>query len=114
MIDQINTSWINVCPVERIAPNTGAAALVAGEQIAIFRVGQGEDVRAVSNYDPFTKANVISRGIIGSRGETIKVASPILKHQFCLDTGEHLEDATVTLTTYPVRVVDGVIQVQKN
>lgn len=114
MIQSNKKTWVDICTINQITPNTGVAALVQDTQVAVFRIGQGDNVRAISNYDPFAKANVISRGIIGNRGDTIKVASPILKHQFCLDTGAYLEDPSVTLTTYPARVIDGVIQVQVN
>ena len=35
------TTWVDVCSLDAIAPNTGVCALVAGEQVAIFRVGNG-------------------------------------------------------------------------
>lgn len=92
-------------------PDTGVAALIDGAQIALVRVGAREDVYGISNYDPFSHAFVISRGIVGDRGGRPKIASPIFKHNFDLETGECLDDPNVTLATYPVRVREGVVEV---
>jgi nitrite reductase (NADH) small subunit len=105
------TQWINVCSLSDIQPNTGVCALINGQQVAIFRVGYDEEVYAISNYDPFSKANVLSRGIIGDRKGILKVASPIYKQNFSLVTGKCLDDNSVRIPTYPVRVVEGNIQV---
>jgi nitrite reductase (NADH) small subunit len=101
--------WVGVCPVSALQAERGVAALVGEEQVAIFRVG--DDVFAVSNYDPFSHANVMSRGIVGTRGDVVKVASPMYKQQFDLRTGECLDDATAALDVFPVRVVGGMVEV---
>jgi nitrite reductase (NADH) small subunit len=103
--------WTTICPIERILPNTGVCALVHGKQVAVFRVGDGMDVYAIDNYDPFSKAYVLSRGIVGDRLGIPKVASPIYKQNFSLLTGECLDDSTVKLATFSVRIVDGQVQV---
>ena len=107
------TSWVDVCPVDRIVPNRGVAALVGHYQVAVFRVdpGHDEELLALSNYDPFSKAYVLSRGIVGSRGDRLKVASPVYKQSFDLRTGECLDDPDVSVATFPVRLVDGRVQV---
>jgi nitrite reductase (NADH) small subunit len=101
--------WITVCPLSRIIPNTGVCALVDDQQVAIFRVG--EAVYGIDNYDPFSQAFVISRGIVGDRQGVPKVASPIYKQNFNLLTGECFDDETVRLRVFPVRIVDGQVQV---
>ncbi len=107
----VNQQWETICPLERIFPNTGVCALVNGRQVAVFRVGEGMDVYAIDNYDPFSKAYVLSRGIVGDRNGTPKVASPIYKQNFSLLTGECLDDETVKLSTYLVRVVEDNVQI---
>ncbi|NET51651.1 MAG: nitrite reductase small subunit NirD [Merismopedia sp. SIO2A8] len=103
--------WTTICDLEAIAPNTGVNALVGSEQVAIFRIGRTSEVYAVSNFEPFSKAYVLSRGIVGDRKGVLKVASPIYKQNFNLKTGECLDDETVTIPVYPARVVDGQVQV---
>jgi nitrite reductase (NADH) small subunit len=110
------TQWVSVCSLNRILPNTGICALVNGEQIAVFRVcqgktGQSETVYAINNHDPFSKAQVLSRGIVGDRNGIPKVASPIYKQNFNLLTGQCLDDETISVMTYPVQVVDGQVQI---
>jgi nitrite reductase (NADH) small subunit len=105
------TTWVDVCSLDAIAPNTGVCALVAGEQVAIFRVGNGDELYALSNYDPFSKAFVLSRGLVGDRNGTLKVASPIYKHNFSLTTGQCLDDETVKISTFAIQVADNRVQV---
>jgi nitrite reductase (NADH) small subunit len=87
------------------------AALLAERQIALVRVGDGERVYAISNFDPFSDAFVIARGIVGDRAGRPKIASPIYKQSFDLETGACLDDPAVRLATYPVRVRDGRVEV---
>jgi nitrite reductase (NADH) small subunit len=99
------TAWSDVCALEALVPGRGVAAMIDGTQIALFHF-DGE-VFALSNYDPFSDAYVISRGVVGSKGDTLKVASPVFKHNFCLRTGACLDDDAVSIPTYEVAVVDG-------
>ncbi len=103
--------WVTVCKLSDIQPNTGVCALINDEQIAIFRIGNTEEVYALGNYDPFSKAYVLSRGIIGDRKGILKVASPIYKQNFNLKTGECLDDESVSIPNYPAKVVDGLVQI---
>ena len=102
--------WTVVCPYPRLEPERGVAALVDGAQVALFRVYDG-DVYALGNLDPISGAAVLSRGIVGSRGDVPFVASPAARQAFDLRTGRCLDDATVSVPSYGVRVVDGVVQV---
>jgi nitrite reductase (NADH) small subunit len=108
-IEPTTQQWTTICPLERILPDTGVCALLNGQQIAVFRVG--EEVYAIDNFDPFSKAYVLSRGIVGDRQGIPKVASPIYKQNFSLLTGECLDDSSARLLTFLVRVVDGQVQV---
>ena len=62
-----------VCEYETLLPERGVAALAGEVQLAVFRTHAGE-VFALGNQDPFSGANVMSRGIVGSRGEVPTVA----------------------------------------
>ena len=104
------TQWVTVCQLSDIKPNTGVCALLNDEQVAIFRVGESDRLYALSNYDPFSKAYVLSRGLVGDRQGILKVAAPIYKQNINLETGEYLDDPSIKIPTYPVRVVDGEVQ----
>ena len=113
LLEAPSSIWIDVCPVEQIVPNRGVCALVDGVQVAVFRVWDGteEHVFALSNFDPFSHTFVLSRGLVGCKGGRLKVASPVYKQNFDLQTGECLDDIAVQIPTFPARVVDGRVQV---
>lgn len=119
----------DVCLLTDLTPERGAAALltetVDGEarrtQIALVRT-VGEDVFAVQHRDPVTGANVMARGLVGTRlvdGEEVPtLASPLHKQVYDLRTGVCLDAAGKEplpgeggLRTWPVAVVDGVVRV---
>lgn len=102
---------IDVCDVSALVPDRGSAALVDGNQIALFYLSWTGTVHAVSHRDPFTGANVIGRGLVGSRGDEPIVMSPLHKQAFSLITGQALDYPGVSLQVWEVQVVDGRIQV---
>eukprot|EP00669_Euglena_mutabilis_P006302 TRINITY_DN1964_c0_g1_i1.p2 TRINITY_DN1964_c0_g1~~TRINITY_DN1964_c0_g1_i1.p2 ORF type:complete len:333 (-),score=132.49 TRINITY_DN1964_c0_g1_i1:423-1421(-) len=106
-----STAWVNICEVEKIPLDSGVCAKVEGVQIAIFRLANNR-MYAIHNYDPFSEAHVLSRGLLGDKDGVLKVASPLYKHNFALETGACLADPTVVLPTYPVRVHGGVVQLK--
>lgn len=104
--------WLDICHINDLVPNAGRCALVNGEQVAIFRLNSSsnDEFYAIHNHDPFSNANVLSRGITGSLADRVVVASPIYKQHFCLKTGQCIEDEDVQLKTYKIRVDKDVIQ----
>lgn len=102
--------WTRVCDYHRLLPERGAAALVADEQVALFRTHDGA-VHALSNYDPFSGAQVLSRGIVGTRGDVPTVASPMHKQVFDLRTGICLDQPDIVVPVFEVRVRDGDVEV---
>ena len=102
--------WQNVCTVDDLIPGTGVCALLGARQVAIFRVdGQ---TYALDNFDPASRANVLSRGITGDlQGERV-VASPIYKQHFALASGRCIEDPTFSVSAYATRVVGDTVQVE--
>ena len=102
--------WTRVCPLDDLPIERGVTALVHGQAVAVFRTHDNE-VFALGNHDPFSKASVLARGIVGTRGDTPFVASPMHKQAFDLRTGRCLDDESVRVPSYDVRIVDGVVQV---
>lgn len=103
--------WRAACRLTDLLPERGACALFDGAQIALFRLWD-DHVYAVGNRDPFTGAQVVSRGLVGTRGGRRTVASPLHKQVFDLVNGECLSDPGVpALPIWPVRVRDGVVEV---
>ncbi|WP_144143486.1 nitrite reductase small subunit NirD [Paraburkholderia sp. BCC1884] len=112
--DRLPHDWTAICPLDEIVPNTGVCALVNGEQVAVFHVDKGDApaaVYAIGNFDPGSQAAVLSRGLIGSLGERVVVASPIYKHHFDLRTGECLETPAYSVSAFAARVENGQVWV---
>ncbi|MBV9011371.1 MAG: nitrite reductase small subunit NirD [Pseudonocardiales bacterium] len=110
MTAPVRAHWTAVCRYDDLIPERGVAALVDGRAVAVFRTHEGA-LHALSNLDPFSRASVLSRGIVGDRGGRATVASPVYKQVFELATGVCLDDPSVSVSTYPVRVVNGVVEV---
>jgi nitrite reductase (NADH) small subunit len=99
--------WVDVCALDEIVPDSGVCALIGKHQVALVRVGEGEQVYALDNFDPFSKAMVLSRGIVGDRAGVPKIASPIYKQSFDLRSGQCLDDPAVSVRIWPVKVAGG-------
>jgi nitrite reductase (NADH) small subunit len=103
--------FVDICGLDDIFPDTGVCALVGRRQIAVVRVGAGDRVYAIDNFDPFARAFVLSRGIVGDKAGVPMIASPIYKQRFDLRSGQCLDDADVRVAVYEVRVLDGRVAV---
>jgi nitrite reductase (NADH) small subunit len=104
-------TWVSICPYERLEPERGVAALVGGAQVAIFLTHTG-NLYATANYDPYARAYVLSRGIVGTRGDAPTVASPMHKQVYDLRTGVCLDQPDLAVRTYPIRCRDGMVEVR--
>ncbi|WP_314426573.1 nitrite reductase small subunit NirD [uncultured Microbacterium sp.] len=105
-------SRVRVCAVGDLEIERGRAALFGTVQVALFLLADAS-VHAVSNLDPYSGAQVMSRGIVGSRGEAATLASPMHKQVFDLRTGECLETQgrePASLRVWSVTVVDGHVE----
>jgi nitrite reductase (NADH) small subunit len=111
--------WTAVCRCEDLEIGRGATALVNGQAVALFRMDE-EEVYVLGNHDPFARpregggdsgAGMLARGIVGRRGDVPIVGSPLHRHAFDLRTGRCLEDPSVHVPTYQVRIRDGIVHV---
>nr|AQT39184.1 NirD [Streptomyces sp.] len=100
----LEDDWFTACEAAALTPGRGVAALLPdGRQAALFTDRAGR-AYAIDNRDPFSGAQVLSRGLIGSVEGRAFVASPLLKQRFDLETGRCLDDETVTVETFTVRL----------
>lgn len=96
--------WVEVCRLDDI-PTLGARVLKrdGGDNIALFRTANG-NVFALRDRCPH-KGGPLSQGIVA--GET--VTCPLHSWNLSLDSGEARAPDVGCVTTYPVRVEDGVV-----
>jgi len=107
---RVGRRWRVVCPVDRLTPGRGVAARVADAQVAVFLLADGT-VLAVDDHDPFSGADVLSRGLVGDVDGRPTIASPVYKQRFELHTGQCIEDPSISIDTWSVRVRQGRIEV---
>lgn len=103
------SEWTAICALDDLTRDRGTAALVDARQVALFRLNDDE-VYAISHRDPYSGANVMARGLVGTRGGVPTVASPMHKQTFSLITGESMDDPLVRLDTWQARVVGGMVE----
>lgn len=106
------SEWIIVCQLSDLLPQTGICALVDNEHVAIFRPTEEKEVFAISNIDPFAKASVLSRGLIGEHQGDLWVASPLKKQRFRLKDGVCLEDVAYNIKAYDIRVSNDSVEIR--
>jgi nitrite reductase (NADH) small subunit len=109
--------WVPVCHLGALTPDRGVAALVDGHQVAVFLLAPPAgapdtplELHVVDHRDPYSGANVLARGLVGSAGDRPTVASPIYKQRFDLRDGTCL-DGELHIRAWPVRVVDERVEV---
>ncbi|MGH1540458.1 MAG: nitrite reductase small subunit NirD [Arenicella sp.] len=107
-----------ICSIDNLIPDSGVCALIEGsdgteQQVALFYLPDSEQqVYAINNWDSFGKANVLSRGLVGSIGEELVVASPLYKQHFSLTTGVCIEEQDVSVPTYDVTIEDNSVFIE--
>ncbi len=104
--------WIDVCGLDDLQPDSGVCALVKDTQVALFYVPKLNKVFAIANFDPFSQANVLSRGMVGDLNGEPMVASPMYKQHFHLETGVCFEDNKVSIAAYPVRIENETVAIR--
>ena len=102
--------WTSICELDKLPVERGVTALVRGHAIAVFLAADGH-VYAIGNQDPFSRVSTLGRGIVGTRAGVPFVASTAARQAFDLRTGRCLDDLAVSVPSYAVRVVDGMVQV---
>ncbi len=117
VVDRPAGRWVPVCSEAELTPDRGVAALVDGHQVAVFLLapaagspGSAHELHALDHHDPYSGANVLARGLVGSVGDRPTVASPIYKQRFDLRDGRCL-DGERHVRAWPVRSVDGWVEV---
>ncbi|KFD22373.1 nitrite reductase large subunit NirB [Tatumella ptyseos] len=106
--------WVTVGRLDDIPPDTGRAARLGRQQIAVFRLGEEQpEVYALDNLEPGSGANVLARGLLGDDDGIPLVISPLYKKRLRLTDGISPDDSTVRVRCWPVRVENGMISVQR-
>ena len=103
-VDQ--TVWVDVGHVSDFPVDGGATIQRGKVQIAVFNFTSRGEWYASQNMCPHRKAFVLSRGMIGDAAGAPKVACPMHKKTFSLETGESLQGEEYSIRTFPVKIED--------
>lgn len=104
--------WTRVCSSDRLVSDRPVCALLDDVPIGIVRTSFGELFGFVS-IDPFSSANVLWRGVVGSIAGRPTISSPMFKQRFLLETGVCLDDASHSIEVVMVREQNGGIEVRR-
>lgn len=98
-------SWIEVGSTTDFLPNIGTPILYGDTQLAVFNNAKRGEWYCTQNMCPHKQAFVLSQGIIGATEDnTPKVACPLHKKTFDLKTGEGINDESLNILTFPVKL----------
>jgi NAD(P)H-dependent nitrite reductase small subunit len=104
--------WVAVGVADDFPIDGGATVKYGKSQIAVFNFASRSQWYATQNMCPHKKAFVLSRGLIGTAGDEPKVACPLHKKTFSLETGESLHGEEYRIKTFPVKVESGTVFVE--
>ena len=101
---QPTNDWVAVGKVWDFPKDGGATIKYGAVQIAVFNFSARCEWYATQNMCPHKKAFVLGRGILGDAAGVPKVACPLHKKTFSLQTGESLQGEEYHIRTFPVRI----------
>lgn len=99
--------WVEVGHVDDFPMDGGATVKYGKVQIAVFNFSSRGEWYATQNMCPHKKAFVLSRGIIGDEKGAPKIACPLHKKTFSMESGQSLQNEDYRIRTFPVKVDSG-------
>ncbi len=100
----LRRQWVRVASVNDVPADGGIAVRHGTSQIAVFRVESTGAWYATQNLCPHKREMVLARGIVGDQGGAPKVACPLHKKTFDLQSGKCLSGEELEIATFPVRI----------
>lgn len=101
---KLPTAWVSVGKVWDFPAEGGATVRHGKTQIAVFNFASRGEWYACQNMCPHKREFVLSRGMIGDQNGTPKVACPLHKKTFSLESGECLTGETSAVEIFPVKI----------
>ncbi|NJB72821.1 nitrite reductase (NADH) small subunit [Saonia flava] len=96
--------WFKAASVGDFHENGGACVKYRDKQIAVFNFKRKGQWFACQNLCPHKMEMVLSRGMLGDENGIPKIACPMHKKTFSLETGENLNGDLDAIATYPVKI----------
>ncbi|ARV15706.1 nitrite reductase small subunit NirD [Polaribacter sp. SA4-12] len=96
--------WFKAAAVSAFPKDGGACVKYKDLQIAIFNFSRLDKWYACQNLSPEKQEMVLSRGMLGDHKGIPKIACPLHKKTFSLETGENLNADLDPIAIYPVKI----------
>lgn len=103
--------WFKVAELDKFPKDGGVCVKYKDKQIAVFNFQRKGKWYACQNLSPEKKENVLSRGMIGDKNGIPKIACPLHKKTFSLETGENLNGDLEAIAIYPVKVKNNFVYI---
>ena len=98
------TAWVKVGVVDDFPVDGGSAVKYGKSQLAVFNFSSRGEWYATQNMCPHKQAFVLARGIVGDHKGTPKVACPLHKKTYSLESGACLSGEDYSIRTFPVKI----------
>ncbi|GAB1308968.1 nitrite reductase small subunit NirD [Urechidicola sp. KH5] len=98
--------WFEAGDISDFSEDGGACVKYKDKQIAVFNFKRENKWYACQNLCPHKLEMVLSRGMIGDSNGIAKVACPLHKKTFSLETGVNLNGDLPRIATYPIKIVE--------
>ncbi len=105
-------AWVKVASTDDFPPNGGATTKYGKAQIAVYNFVSRNAWYASQQMWPHKKAFVLSRGILGDTDGTPKIACPLHKKTFSLESGSCLSGEDYGICVFPVKIEDGSVYIK--
>jgi len=96
--------WFKAGAIADFFENGGGCIKYKEKQIAVFNFSRTKQWFACQNLCPHKMEMVLSRGMLGDDKGVPKIACPLHKKTFSLETGENLNGDLGAIATYPVKI----------
>jgi len=105
----VQRRWVALARVAEVPHDGGTAVMYGEHELAVFNFESRGAWYVTQNRCPHRSENLLARGIVGDQCGTPKVACPLHKKTFALDSGECLSGEPYAIATFPVKVEDGTV-----
>ena len=103
--------WFKAASIEEFPEDGGVCVKYKNKQIAVFNFQQRGEWYACQNACPHKMEMVMSRGMIGDANGIPKIACPMHKKTFSLQSGENLNGDLEAIATYPVKIENNFVYI---
>jgi len=104
-------TWFKAALVTDFPKDGGVCVKYKDKQIAVFNFERQKEWYACQNVCPHKMEMILSRGMLGDDKGIPKLACPMHKKTFSLETGENLNGDLDAIATYPVKIEDNFVYI---